>query len=319
VQIASALEPVQRLMRDYWRVSSLLVAAVALASVGLGYAFSRYALRPTATIARTAHRIDADNLGERIPVPAGGSELADLARLLNRMFDRLEASFAHARRFSADVSHELKTPLSLVRLNAEKLRPSLAADTEASARLDDLIEETGRLHTIIERLLFIAKAESGTLTLARQARDAQAVVAGFAEDAQALAEDAGVRFELAANDPGPVHCDPGLVRQLLLNLLTNALKVSPPGGVVALASRTAGGWWQLEVSDSGPGLPPGELERVFQRFVRYHRPGGPPPEPGHGLGLAICRSIAELHHGRIRAENRPGGGLSVIVEIPASS
>jgi len=202
VQIASALAPVDRLLNDYSRISAGLAGAIALVSLGLGYGISRYALGPVRSLAHTAHRIDADNLGERMAVPVAGGEIADLARLLNRMFDRLEAAFAHARNFSANVSHELKTPLSLIRLNAEKLRPRLSADPAAEAQLDELLGETDRMHGLIERLLFIAKAGSGTLNLARAPHDPAAVVGEFAEDARALAEDTGARFTLGrSKDP----------------------------------------------------------------------------------------------------------------------
>ena len=320
VQIASSLDPMDRLLRNYTRVAGALMAVIALASVLLGYAFSRYALGPVGAIAATARRISADNLGERIPAPRDAGELADLARLLNGMFDRLEASFAHARRFSADVSHELKTPLALVRLNAEKLRTRVAADPESAALVDDLVEDAGRMHALIERLLFLAKAESGTLTLSLQPQDPAAVVRDFAEDAEALAEDAGARFALEPGPAGgPVRCDPGLVRQLLLNLTTNALRVTPPGGTVRLRSAQGDGRWRLELEDEGPGLPPEQLERIFERFTRFAATAGSDQaNTGQGLGLAICRGIVDLHHGKIRAENRADrSGLRMIVELPA--
>lgn len=319
VQIASALAPVDRLLNDYTRVSLGLAGAIALVSLGLGYGFSRYALGPVRSLAHTAHRINADNLGERMVVPAGGGEIADLAQLLNLMFDRLEAAFGHARRFSANVSHELKTPLALIRLNAEKLRPRLAADSAAETQLDELLGETDRMHGLIERLLFIAKAGSGTLNLTLEPHDPAAVVGEFAEDARVLAEDSGVRFTLGRNEAGRVRCDPSLVRQLLLNLATNALRVTPPGGGIELTSALAGGRWRLELSDEGPGLPAEQLERAFEPFVRF----GPAARDaegrrGLGLGLAICRSIAETHHGRIHAEGRSDrSGLRLVVDLPA--
>lgn len=325
VQIASALEPVDRLLHDYARVSFGLAGVIALVSLGLGYGLSRYALGPVRSLAATAHRINADNLSERMTVPASGGEIADLAQLLNRMFDRLEAAFAHARGFSAHVSHELKTPLALIRLNAEKLRPRLAADPAAEAQLDEVIGEADRMHRLIERLLFIAKAGSGTLSLALEAHNPAAVVAEFAEDARALAEDTGARFVLARNDAGQVRCEPGLVRQLLLNLATNALRVTPPGGVLTLTSRLEGGAWHLELTDEGPGVPAGELEHIFEPFVRLAPPTAvlgatacAAGEPGHGLGLAVCRSIVAAHHGRIHAENRADrAGLRIVVRLPA--
>jgi signal transduction histidine kinase len=318
IVIGSALGSSERLLQDYVRISLGLVAGVALLSLGLGYAFSRDTLQPIRAIEATARRIRADNLGERIPV-AGQDELASLARLLNETLDRLQASFEQVRRFSADASHELKTPLALVRLNAEKLRPRLAADPDGSAALEDMLEEIAQLHQVIDRLLFIAKSESGALALARRPLLLAPWLEAFADDAQALAEDRGAKFRLAAEDRGEISVEPDLLRQLLLNLVANAVAVSPPGGVVALEVRRAGAEWIFAVTDDGPGLPPDRLARVFERFVRFAPAGAElAPSRGHGLGLAICKAIAELHGGTIRAENRADGrGLRVVVALPA--
>ena len=236
IQVASPLAPVDRLLVEYAKVSGVLMVGVALASVGLGYAFSRITLKPVRAIEQTARRIGADNLRERIPVPAARDELASLAALLNQMFDRLEGSFEQVRRFTADASHELKTPLALIRLNAERLRTRVAHDAEASAGLSDLLEEIGRMNRIIESLLFIAKAESGALSLQLKEHDVPALLAPFAEDARVLAEDRGVVFALTRDDPGVIRVEPALLRQLLLNVVGNALAVSPAGGRVELES-----------------------------------------------------------------------------------
>jgi signal transduction histidine kinase len=318
VQIASPLSPANRLLRDYARVSLFLLGSVAFVSVGLGWAFARLTLRPVRAIHDTATRIRADNFGERIPVPAGRDELAALAQLLNRMFDRLEASFIQIKRFTADASHEIKTPLALIRLNAEKLRPKLATDLEGSAALGEILEEIDGLRRITESLLFLAKVESGTFALTKTELTADAFVRGFAEDAIALADDCAARFEVTRSDAGSVHCEPTLIRQLLLNLTSNAFRASPQGACVELESLIVGGFWRLAVRDEGPGLPPDQLERVFERFVRYSPANGrTEANPGHGLGLAICRSIATLHGGTIRIENRASRtGLCVTVEVP---
>ncbi len=312
VQVGSALSPVSHVLRDYVGVTAALIAVTALASLGVGYAFSRVTLAPIRAIESTARRIRADNLSERIPVPPGRDELASLAALLNRTFDHLEAAFSQVRRFSADASHELKTPLSLVRLSAEKLRPRLAGDPEADAMLADLLDETDRMHRIIESLLFIAKAEGGALVLERKPHDMEAFIADFLEDARVLAEDRGLRFRVMASASGLALIEPHSLRQLLLNLVSNAIAASPPGGLITLESAPAGAGWRLAVIDEGPGLPSEMLERIFERFMRYAPAAG---NPGQGLGLAICRSIAELHGGKIRAENRPDRpGLRVVID-----
>jgi len=320
IQVASPLQPVRWLLRDYARVSLYLLIAVALASIGLGWAFARLTLRPVRAIHATASRIRADNLSERIPLPAGRDELAALVGLLNRMFDRLESSFAQVKRFTADASHELKTPLTFLRLNVEKLRLKCAKDPEATAAIEDILEELDRLRRITESLLFLAKAESGALVLTKTEVKADAFVRDFAEDALALAEDREARFTVVRADAGHVRCEPTLVRQLLINLATNALRVSPPGGNVTLESVMNHDRWRLVVSDQGPGLPPDQLERIFERFQRYGPTSGTTgTEAGAGLGLAICRSIATLHGGTIHAENRTGAsGFCIVVDLPAT-
>ncbi len=320
VQIASPLAPAYHLLAEYAQISIFLLGAVAVASIGLGWGFARLTLRPVRAIHLTAARIRADNLSERISVPEGRDELAALARLLNRMFDGLEASFVQVKRFTADASHELKTPLALMRLNAERLRPRLADDAEGTAALDEILEDNERLRRIADSLLFLAKIESGALAIATEEMPADALVRTFAEDAVALGEDCSARFQVIRSDPGTIRCEPALIRQLLLNLVANAFRVSPPNHCVSLASELIEGVWRLRVTDEGPGLPPEQLERVFERFVRYRPTSGEDGgKSGNGLGLAICRSIATLHGGRITLVNRlDRSGLLVEVTLPRS-
>lgn len=315
VQIASQLEPTERLLTDYVRVSVLLLGVVLVASAGLGYGFARLALNPVRAIRETASRIRADNLGERIPVPASRDEIAALAELLNRMFDRLENSFNQVRRFTADASHELKTPLALIRLHAEKLRDRVAGDEAATGEVSELMEEIDRLHQTVELLLFLAKADAGVLVPSMKPGDTQSFVASLAEDATVLAEDRGVEFKLQRNDAGCAGFEPTLVRQLLLNLIANALNVSAAGAVLALSSRIEHAHWTLELVDEGPGLSDAQLTQIFERFVRFEHTTS--ANRGHGLGLAICRSIVELHGGTITAANRSDRrGLIVTVKLP---
>jgi signal transduction histidine kinase len=316
IQIASPIKPLERILENYARVSGLLVLCVVVLSMVLGYGYSRVVLRPVRAIEQTARRIRGDNLGERVPVPSGRDELSSLATLLNQMFDRLESSFDQVRRFTADASHELKTPLSLIRLNAEKLRPRIANDVEASALLADLLEGITRLNQIIESLLFIAKVESGVFAPELKPHDVCSLLGPFAEDACVLTADRSVGFRLESSGKGAVRLDPPLMRQLLLNLLSNSLNVSPRGGMITLESgRTATGW-RFVMMDEGPGVPEVQIERIFERFVRYENSNG--KTRGHGLGLAICRSIVVLHGGTIHAENRTDrSGLRVVVDLPS--
>lgn len=320
--VASPLRMVDQLLTDYARIALMLAAGVVALGLALGHALSRLTLQPLRAIADTANRIRSDNLAERIPAPGGRDELASLVRLLNQMFDRLQASFEQMGRFAADVSHEVKTPLALIRLNAERLRARAAGDAELAAAAGDILEEIERLNQVTDRLLFLARAESGALELSRRPLAVRALLGPLAEDAQALAGDRGVRFALEGGDEGELRADPALLHQLLLNLLANAVSVSPRGGLVVLRSAAVPGGWRFEVIDEGPGLEEAQLARLFGRFVRFERAGaaGAPAGRaghGHGLGLAISRSIAALHQGTVRAENRSDrSGLRILVDLP---
>lgn len=323
IQIGSPLEPAARLLREYINVSVLLVITVAFLSLGLGYAFSRATLRPLRAIEATARGIGADNLAARIPVPEGRDELVSLVHLLNRMFDRLQRSFEQIDRFTADVSHELKTPLSLIRLNAEKLRLRAQLDPDSQGATGDILEEVERLQQLIDRLLFLARTETRAIETAFREIEPAPLLTSFADDAEVLAEERGVRFTLARNDPGTLRADPELLRQVLLNLVSNAISACPRDGTVVLQSVASPTHWTFTVQDDGPGLSLDQLARAFERFVRFPPAAGRTPAPGprgHGLGLAICKSIVELHDGTLRLDNRADrSGLIATVTLPRKS
>lgn len=318
IQIASRLGPLEQLLGNYARAGFVLWAGAAVFSLGAGYGLSRLLLRPVRAIAQTAQRIGADRLGERIPVPPGRDEITQLAGLLNETFDRLQRAFMQVRQFSADASHELKTPLTLIRLNAERLRQRAVERSGSTAELDELLEETAHMQEVVDRLLFLARAEGGALPLRREERDTAEWIRGVAEDAAVLAEDRGVRLELAVNEPLRQCFDPALLRQVVLNLVTNAIKVSPPGSVIMLRSSLADAAWRIELVDRGPGLTEAQIGRMFERFG-LSQEQTPAESSGHGLGLAIARSLVQLHGGRISARRASTGGLHVGVELPAGS
>ena len=315
VTIGTPRQQVSEVMRGYVLVCVALLAGMLLASVAIGFGMSRLVLRPVRLIRETANRIRSDNLSERIPVSEVRDEISDLARLLNQMFDRIEAGFDQVHRFTADASHELKTPLSLVRLHAEKM----LVDGNLSVPQQDAmlvqLEEIGRLNQIIDGLLFLSRAEAQAMKLDLKLQDPARFIRGFPQDAIVLAEHHGRRFVHSHSGEGLVAFEEKSLRQVLLNLLTNAIKASPEGGVITLQSKLAGGLWRVSVEDQGPGLSPEQRQRMFERFVRFAPPGA--ADTGNGLGLAICRSIIGLHHGSIYSEPGIGGtGLRVVFEIP---
>jgi two-component system heavy metal sensor histidine kinase CusS len=185
--------------------------------------------------------------------------------------------------------------------------------------MQTVLEELTRVDDTIDELLFLSRAESRNITLAAAPNDPALLLANFNVDAQVLAEHYGLKFSYEHLGLGMAICEPRWLRRVLLNLLSNAINASPPGGHIRLRSRLGGELWRVEIEDEGEGVPSAEFERIFDRFVRI-----PSAEPqrhqGSGLGLAICRSIIELHRGRIFAEHAVNGrGLRVVFEIPAQA
>jgi two-component system heavy metal sensor histidine kinase CusS len=316
VTVATPLGNVREAMRDYGEVCIWLLVVMIAFSVAIGRGLSRFALRPVRLIRETASHIGSDNLSERISVGNVRDEISELAMLLNQMFDRLESAFHQIRRFTAEASHELKTPLSLIRLQAEKLlvHGNLNAANEESVHVQ--LEELSRLSQIIEELLFLSRAEIRDLHLNLAPQEPRVLLANFSQDARVLAEHQGSQYVYSHHGSELVSVEPRWLRRVLLNLLTNALHASPPAGVITLRSATDAREWRVSLEDQGPGIPPEYRERVFERFFRLPSASGAEDE-GSGLGLAICRSIIALHGGKIWAEASQGqGGLRMVFVIP---
>ncbi|RJG20746.1 HAMP domain-containing protein [Massilia cavernae] len=316
VNVATPLRTVHNVMEGYAEVCLALFGTMLVASGVIGYCLSQLALRPIRKISETANRIRSDNLSERIEVSEVRDEVSDLAHMLNQMFDRLEFSFNNIRHFAAEVSHELKTPLSLLRLLGEKMLLDGTASAAHQESIQVQLEELARLDQIVEELLFLSRVEARGVHFQMVEANPARFLHAFAQDAKVLAEHHQVRFAYTHDGEGPVQFDDKRMRQVLLNLLSNALHISPAGSHVTLRSMLADGKWVLRVEDEGPGLPADKHEQMFERFVRHQ-----PQESGYkgsGLGLAICRSIVGLHKGRIFATHGPNDrGLHVVIEIPA--
>lgn len=317
VSIGTSMDQVRRSMVAYTEVSLALLLGMMLPSTAIGLGLSRLMLRPVRMIGETANRICSDNLKERIRVIGIDDEMSELARLLNQMFDRLESSFDQMRQFSAEVSHELKTPLSLVRLHAEKLLidGSLSPVQEDAVLIQ--LEELARVNHMVDELLFLSRAEAQGVRMNLLMQDPQPFMQNVAQDACALTEHQGSHLQCMYHGQGHVAFEEPALRQVVLNILTNALRASPPGGLIMLRSEFVPRYWRVSIEDEGPGLSREQCERAFDRFVRFNQAAI--EDRGSGLGLAICRSIIQLHNGRIYAEaGTSGRGLRVTFEIPAT-
>jgi heavy metal sensor kinase len=313
VQVAASLEGVEAARRRFLVILVGLAPLALLGAAAGGWWIAGRALAPVDRIAETARRITAEDLARRIDSPPTEDEIGRLVAVLNDMLERLERAFATARQFSADAAHELRTPLTILKGELEVGLGAVPSDDEIHRVLASCLEEVDRLIALVEDLLFLARADAGMAERAREPIDLAEVLADAAPALHALAERAGVSLAL---HPAPELVVRGSAPQLLrivLNLADNAIKYTPRGGRVDVALRGDGDAAVLEVRDTGAGIPLDEQAHLFERFYRGDPARG---RGGTGLGLALVRSLAELHGGRIAIESAPGRGSCFRVTLP---
>jgi heavy metal sensor kinase len=316
VVAAESTAPVDRSAR---RLIVLLLlagpAALAAAAAG-GWLLARRALRPIGRMTRDAGRIGVEGLGERLPVPATGDEVARLAETLNTMLARIQSGVQEQQRLVADASHELRTPLAAMRAELDVSLRADDLDQQARAVLRSTLEEAVRLSRTVDDLLTLARADRGLLDVRARAVDLATVAGDARRGLAALAAAHGIAL---AEDlrPAPARGDPSWLRQAVGNLIDNAITYSPPGAAVTVVTEIAGGEAVVHVLDEGPGIPDDARQAVFDRFRRVDasraRATG-----GSGIGLAIVREIAQAHGGRAWVEPRPGGGSRFSLAVPAA-
>ena len=302
-------------------VATLLLALVPglILAVLVGSLISGRALEPVDRIIGEVGDItDGRSLHRRLAVPLERDELGRLTATLNQMMERLERSFAALRRFTAEASHELKTPLTVLRSGVERAitTPGLPRDTLEV--LEEVLQEVNRMTELVDALLTLARADEGRAELHKEPVDLRAILEEAGETGELLAEQAGVTMDVAtSNAPVVVVVDRSRIRQLILNLVENAVKYTPRGGSVQVRLGQEDGKVTLTVADSGIGIAPGDLPHVFDRFWRADTARTRTGErPGTGLGLAICKWIAEAHGGSIAVTSRPGRGTTFVVSLP---
>ena len=305
-----ALRDIEEMLQ---RIRELFLIAIPLllACAGTGgYLLAKRSLAPVALMAAHAAAISATNLDERLPVH-GGDELVGLARVVNDLLDRLEQSFARQRRFVADALHELRTPTAILRSEADvTLSREHRTEEEYRASVAVMRDAARRLTRIVDDLFLLARADSGNLLARRDEVYLDEVVLDATRAVRSVADRKQVAVDLRQVVEAPFLGDPDLLGRLLLNLLDNAIRYSPKGGIVEVALARRAGSYEITVVDSGPGIPPEAHERVFERFFRVDTARSRSESSvtsGAGLGLAIARRITEMHDGRLDlVEARPG-------------
>jgi two-component system, OmpR family, sensor kinase len=292
----------------------LIPIALALSVVG-GLALAKKSLQPVDEITRQAHRITAENLDQIIAVPNVDDEIGRLGATINEMIRRLHDSFARVRQFSADASHELRTPLTVVRGEIELALRTNKSPEEYRRILESTLEETLRLTSIIDSLLTLAKADQGRAQAELTEVELQQLIEELYEDGIILAASKDITLLLRSVTPITIVGDKGRLRQLFLNLVDNAVKYTAPGGTVTLALEQKGNAAVFEVTDTGIGIPEGELGKIFDRFYRIDKARSR-ELGGTGLGLSIAKWIAELHRGTISVKSELQKGSTFTVMLP---
>lgn len=315
IESGAPIAPIDKVLHGLLVIlASGLPVVVAIAVAG-GYLLTRRALAPVDEITRTAERITSRNLAERLPVAQTGDELQRLSVSLNHMIERLEEAFQHISRFTADASHELRTPLTALRgeLEAISQQPGLSLDVRNT--IGSALEEADRLAKIVESLLAISRLETGEARMERVQFDLAELVTTTAEHLRLLAEDKQIVLSCQAREKVIVEGDRARLKQVVVNLLDNAIKYTAGGGSVDILVRRFPLNAVVEVRDTGAGIPAKAAPHIFDRFyradkARSHHPGGA------GLGLSIVKSICAAHGGQVSVESQEGHGACFRLELP---
>lgn len=319
----AASQPLDRVVEELAEMRQTLLLAIplalGLAGVG-GWFLARRSLAPVVSMSEHARRIGAENLGERLPIANPRDELGRLASTFNELLARLDASFEQQRRFMADASHELRTPLSVIRTaTAVALERESRTEGEYREAIDLVGDQARRLTRIVEDMFMLARADAGQRLLQRSDFYLEEVVSESARAAAVLGARKGVAVEMREAQEAPCSGDEGLLRQMFLNLLDNAVKHTPPGGSVSVLLERNNSHYSVAVADTGAGIPSDAQPHVFDRFFRADKArsrnesaaGG-----GAGLGLSIARWVAEAHGGSLELRHSDSSGSTFVATLP---
>jgi two-component system heavy metal sensor histidine kinase CusS len=314
IQVALEVTQGEALLTQYRRVLFLVLALGIICSAIVGAIIARKGMQPLAEITDAAQKVTASHLHERIVPARWPKELVDLAKAFDEMLDRLEESFTRLSQFSADLAHELRTPITNLMGEAEVALSRSRTSEEYRHVLESALEEYGRLARMIDSLLFLARADNAETKLQRASLDVATEVQGVLDFYSALAEEQ--QIQVKCQGTGTLNADRILFRRALTNLVSNALHYTPAGGTVTVAVATpAQKTVEIRVSDTGCGISQEHLPKVFDRFYRID-PARSRSTEGLGLGLSIVKSIMTLHGGEVSLQSEPSAGTTVTLRFP---
>jgi heavy metal sensor kinase len=315
IESGGPMQPIDTVLSHLFFLLLLGVPVVVLVAVGGGYILVGQALAPVVQIARSAEQITLHNLDGPLPLTPTGDELEQLSLALNRMISRLREAFEQNRRFLADASHELRTPLTALRGELESAVEQARPLPDLRDKVGSALEEVDRLAKIVQTLFAIARLDAGEAQQEWRRFDLGRLAAGTADQMSLLAEDKGVSVNCNVEQEAGVEGDCARIKQVVVNLLDNAIKYTPPGGSIHLNVRARGNKAILEVVDTGIGIPAGALPHIFERFFRVDKARSR-EIGGAGLGLAIVKSICTAHGGQVEVESAEGRGSRFTVTLP---
>lgn len=298
--------------RLIYRLLAGLPLAIAFAWFG-GRRVASLAVETIRELTAAVERISAERLDQRVPVPPVRDEMQRHAQVLNATLDRLERSYQQALRFSADASHELKTPLTVMRASIEAILDSPGLGESERHAVASLLEQTRKLTDITSSLLLLARADAGLLALETSAHDLASLTEACVEDARIMAEPRGVAVEYRAPERALAQVDPLRFAQIVSNLLDNAVKYNNPGGQVRVSLEEAGDKWRISVANTWPGIAPEHLVNLFERFFRA---GQSSERQGHGLGLSLARELALAHGGDLVLQRSDREWTEFVLTLP---
>jgi heavy metal sensor kinase len=317
IEFGELLDPVEAMLSHLLLQLAMGLPLAVLIIAGGGYVLLRRALTPVEQITQAAERITQHNLSERLPVARSGDELERLSVALNRMITRLDDAFQNSKRFVADASHDLRTPLTILRGELENLAEDGRLDSDLRERVACLLDEVVHLSKIVEQLFTLSRLDAGEARTEWTRFDLAELARSTADQMNLLAVDKGIIVACEADRPVPVEGDRVRLKQVIVNLLGNAIKYTPGPGQVRLRVLAAGAEAVLEVEDSGIGIPPGELAHIFERFYRVDQVRSADAESA-GLGLSIVKSICAAHGAEVDVRSTLGQGSCFRVRLPLS-
>jgi heavy metal sensor kinase len=314
LQIARSTDNQAVLLAPLRRMMWLAGSAAVLLSAGAGAWLAWRATKPVRQVAATAHRIVATgDLSARVEGPTRDDEVGDLVQQFNTLLERNGRLLNAMREALDNVAHDLRTPLTRLRAGAETALQKPEDLTSAREALADCLEETDRIQRLLETLLDVSAAETGVMKLERENIDAASLLQGVADLYALVAEEKSIQLHVLTAPGVKVRADPTRLRQVLANLVDNAVKYTPAGGAVRLEAEPRDGRVVFTVRDTGPGVPPEEQERIWQRLYRGDHSRS---QRGLGLGLSVVKALVEAHGGAVAVANHPAGGAIFTVELP---